>query len=240
MQKIKCQYLCVPVSQKEEALKRERLFVILVFVSTVNIWLTMPLNKVYAGPHEKFTSVVSPTTNQVCNITSYTFTITKVNSGAQTLSQVDIAIPSGYNVISYGTPNVANNGTNGTIFTSATQQETSTRQLHNEGTKGEAILWFNALKARKMYGYQFNRQYLISNYIVDFICRKLNLIIEMDSSSHRWMQEEDRKTQDDLESLGYLVLRFSEAGEEHQIDDVVGETSYAVKSLEKNIKLPPT
>lgn len=240
MQKIKCQYLCVPVSQKEEALKRERLFVILVFVSTVNIWLTMPLNKVYAGPQEKFTSVVNPTTNQVCNITSYTFTITKVNSGAQTLSQVDIAIPSGYNVISYGTPNVANNGTNGTIFTSATQQETSTRQLQNEGTKGEAILWFNALKARKMYGYQFNRQYLISNYIFDFICRKLNLIIEMDSSSHRWMQEEDRKTQDDLESLGYLVLRFSEAGEEHQIDDVVGDTSYAVESLEKNIKLHPT
>ncbi len=62
----------------------------------------------------------------------------------------------------------------------------------------------------------------------------------MDSSSHRWKQEEDRKTQDDLESLGYLVLRFSEAEEEHQIDDVVGETSYAVESLEKNIKLPPT
>ncbi|MCX6235962.1 MAG: hypothetical protein NTY07_00155 [Bacteroidia bacterium] len=30
------------------------------------------------------------------------------------------------------------------------------RKLRGEGTKGEAILWFYALKARKMYGYQFN------------------------------------------------------------------------------------
>ena len=56
------------------------------------------------------------------------------------------------------------------------------RQLRNEGTKGEAMLWFNALKARKMHGYQFSRQYPISNYIAHFICRKLNLIIEIDGS----------------------------------------------------------
>ena len=108
------------------------------------------------------------------------------------------------------------------------------RQLRNEGTKGEAMLWFYALKARKMYGYQFNRQYPIGNYIVDFICRKLNLIIEIDGSSHISKSESDRERQDYLEGMGYTIMRFSEAEVVHRLDDVVEKLSYAVESLESD------
>ncbi|MCX6236038.1 MAG: DUF559 domain-containing protein [Bacteroidia bacterium] len=108
------------------------------------------------------------------------------------------------------------------------------RRLRNEGTKGEAILWFYALKARKMYGYQFNRQFPVGNYIVDFICRKLNLIIEIDGSSHFSKSESDQERQDYLEGLGNIILRFSEAEVVHKLDDVVEKISYAVESLEKN------
>ena len=114
------------------------------------------------------------------------------------------------------------------------------RQLRNEGTKGEAILWYKALKARRMYGYQFNRQYPIGNYIVDFICRKLNLIIEIDGNSHLSKSAKDEQRQDELKRLGFLVLRFSEAEVVYRIDDVVGEISFAVESLEKNIIVPPS
>ena len=114
------------------------------------------------------------------------------------------------------------------------------RRLRNEGTKGEAILWLNALKARKMYGYQFNRQYPIGNYIVDFICRKLNLIVEIDGNSHFLKSAEDRKRQDYLEGLGYLILRFSEGEVIHRLDDVVGQISYAVESIETNTKGAPS
>ena len=114
------------------------------------------------------------------------------------------------------------------------------RRLRNEGTKGEAILWLNALKARKMYGYQFNRQYPIGNYIVDFICRKLNLIVEIDGNSHFLKSTEDRKRQDYLEGLGYLILRFSEGEVIHRLDDVVGQISYAVESIETNTKGAPS
>ena len=112
------------------------------------------------------------------------------------------------------------------------------RKLRGEGTKGETILWFYALKARKMYGYQFNRQFPVGNYIVDFICRKLNLIIEIDGNSHLSKSESDRERQDYLELLGYEVLRFSEAEVIHKLDDVVGKISYAVESIEINLKLP--
>jgi len=106
--------------------------------------------------------------------------------------------------------------------------------LRNEGTKGEAMLWFYALKAGKMYGYQFNRQFPIGNYIVDFISRKLNLIIEIDGNSHLSKSASDRERQDYLESLGYVILRFSEAEVVYRLDDVVEKISYAVESLENN------
>ena len=106
------------------------------------------------------------------------------------------------------------------------------RRLRIEGTKGEAKLWFLALKAKKMNGHQFNRQFPIGNYIVDFICRKLNLIIEIDGSSHFTRSESDQERQEYLEGLGFNILRFQEAQVIHRLDDVVGEIYFAVESLE--------
>ncbi len=87
-----------------------------------------------------------------------------------------------------------------------------------------------------MYGYQFNRQYPIGNYIVDFVCRKLNLIIEIDGSSHFSKSASDLIRQNYLEDLGYIVMRFSEEEVVHRLDDVVGRISYAVESQEEGNK----
>ncbi len=61
-----------------------------------------------------------------------------------------------------------------------------------------------------MNGYQFNRQFIIENYNVDFVCRRLNLIIEIDDSSHLTKGSEDYKRQLRLEELGFTVIRFQE------------------------------
>ena len=62
------------------------------------------------------------------------------------------------------------------------------RDLRNNSTLGEIILWSDVLRAKKMKGYQFNRQYPMKvnelNIIVDFISRKLKLIIEVDGLYH--------------------------------------------------------
>ena len=60
------------------------------------------------------------------------------------------------------------------------------RDLRNNSTTGEITLWSKVLRAKKMYGYQFNRQFVIEYYIVDFVCRKLKLIIEVDGYSHNF------------------------------------------------------
>jgi len=117
------------------------------------------------------------------------------------------------------------------------------RELRKDGTKGEALLWKKVLRARNMEGYQFNRQFPIGDYIVDFICRKLKLIIEVDGSSHISKGVEDRKRQDRLESDGYTVLRFTENEVVYRIDDVIKDIFLAIKSLEEsadkvNLKVP--
>jgi very-short-patch-repair endonuclease len=92
------------------------------------------------------------------------------------------------------------------------------------------------LKAKQHWPYQFNRQFIIGEYIVDFICRKLKLIIEIDGSSHFAKDEEDFIRQEFLESQGYTVLRFPESFVVYRIDDVVAEIDYAIKWLEQKIE----
>ena len=74
------------------------------------------------------------------------------------------------------------------------------RQLRKQGTKAETILWRDVLKGKQLWSYQFNRQFIIGNYIVDFVCRKLKLIIEIDGSSHFAKSEEDFVRQQYLEN----------------------------------------
>jgi len=54
--------------------------------------------------------------------------------------------------------------------------------LRKAGVLSEVMLW-NELKSRKLRGYQFSRQKPIEEYIVDFYCSKLSLVIEIDGSS---------------------------------------------------------
>ncbi|VAW23193.1 hypothetical protein MNBD_BACTEROID01-1866 [hydrothermal vent metagenome] len=104
------------------------------------------------------------------------------------------------------------------------------RKLRKEGTKGEAILWKHLLRAKQT-GWQFNRQFPIGNYIVDFICRKLKLIIEIDGSSHLTKGEEDFERQNYLGDLGYRVLRFSESEVIYRMDDVAADIQHAIHCL---------
>ena len=112
------------------------------------------------------------------------------------------------------------------------------RQLRKDGTKGEAILWKYALRAKKMNGYQFNRQFPIGEYIIDFICRKLRLIVEIDGSTHNYRGADDYKKQKSLEEWGFTILRFTEGEVIYRIDDVVGEIYDVIENLEKENKIP--
>ena len=110
------------------------------------------------------------------------------------------------------------------------------RELRKYGTKGEAVLWKKVLRAKNMEGHQFNRQFPIGEYIVDFICRRLALIIEIDGSSHFVKSSEDEKRQKSLENMGYQILRFPEQEVIYRIDDVIKDIYYAIKTQEEKLK----
>lgn len=85
------------------------------------------------------------------------------------------------------------------------------RQLRNNSTLSEVLLWLE-LKGKKMRGYDFHRQKPIDNYIVDFFCHELMLVIEIDGISHTWEEVavNDEIRQRKIESLGIQFLRFDD------------------------------
>ena len=48
------------------------------------------------------------------------------------------------------------------------------------------------------------------NYIADFLCKELKLIIEVDGISHDSKTYQDIKRDEDLQDIGFTVLRFTD------------------------------
>ncbi len=59
-------------------------------------------------------------------------------------------------------------------------------QLRKNMTKAEACLWKYGLKSGKLSHWKFNRQRPVLNYIADFMCKNLLIIIEVDGFTHEW------------------------------------------------------
>ena len=64
------------------------------------------------------------------------------------------------------------------------------------------------MKRRQLLGYQFMRQKPIDNFIVDFYCSKLQLVIEIDGISHAEKQKYDSERENKLKALGLELIRF--------------------------------
>ncbi|MBI4680921.1 MAG: endonuclease domain-containing protein [Nitrospirae bacterium] len=111
--------------------------------------------------------------------------------------------------------------------------KTRSRELRNNSTLSEVLLW-NELKARKMRGYQFMRQKPIENYIVDFYCSKLKLILEIDGEIHNYKFEADRLRQKKLESLGLSFLRFTDMEVKKDIYNVLRTIEGWTEEFEKH------
>lgn len=113
--------------------------------------------------------------------------------------------------------------------------------LRKHMTKSEACIWKYALKARKMKGYQFRRQRPVLNYIADFMCKELKLIIELDGITHQWEETsvKDEKKAKDLESAGFLVIRFSDNEVLNNMEGVIWRIEKVIEDLERSTPFIP-
>ena len=82
-----------------------------------------------------------------------------------------------------------------------------------------------------MMGYQFRRQRPVLEYIVDFMCMDLLLIIEVDGISHEeaGARERDQKRDQILEEVGFTILRFHSWQVLSKIEDVSETISTWIK-----------
>ena len=83
------------------------------------------------------------------------------------------------------------------------------KTLRKNLTPQEYKLW-QLIRAHRFYGFYFRRQYPIGDYIVDFICRSKQIIIEIDGGQHNCDNniEYDKTRTNYLSSKGYKVFRF--------------------------------
>ena len=112
------------------------------------------------------------------------------------------------------------------------------RHLRNNSTNAEIKLWMQ-LKGKQMQGYDFHRQKPIGNYIADFFCNKLRLVIEIDGSTHDFdeVQQKDRNKQDFLNKLGITVLRFTNKEVMTSVFQVVQTIEDYISEFEKENKI---
>ena len=109
-------------------------------------------------------------------------------------------------------------------------------------TFGEVLLW-NELKDDKLWGFDFDRQRCIDNFIVDFYCKVLMLAIEVDGRYHHNGESllKDNIRQATLENLGVKFLRFTEAEMKCDMENVLRTIRSKIVEIIKNdpaIKLP--
>jgi very-short-patch-repair endonuclease len=83
------------------------------------------------------------------------------------------------------------------------------RILRKSGNLAEVLFWL-AIKNKQLSGLDFDRQRIIGNYIVDFYCHKLALVIEIDGASHDCKDEYDHIRDVYLHSLELCVWHFSD------------------------------
>lgn len=105
------------------------------------------------------------------------------------------------------------------------------RNLRNNSTLSEILLW-KEIKGKAL-GYEFHRQVPIDNYIVDFYCHELSLVIEIDGSSHDYKYEYDKRRQGRLEKLGVIFIRFDDLEIKKDMFNVLLELQYKIEEIEK-------
>ncbi|MCE1164841.1 MAG: DUF559 domain-containing protein, partial [Bacteroidetes bacterium] len=83
------------------------------------------------------------------------------------------------------------------------------KELRKAGNISEVLLW-NKIKNKQFKGYDFDRQKIVGNYIVDFYCTNNQVVIEIDGSSHNDKVEYDAKRDAYLESLGLKIIHIKD------------------------------
>ena len=91
-------------------------------------------------------------------------------------------------------------------------------------TEAEKLLW--QYICAKQLTVKFNRQHIIGDYIVDFVCIEKKLVVEVDGGYHSEYEqiEKDEFRTERLNEMGFTVIRFSN-------EEVLGNTPSVINII---------
>jgi leucyl-tRNA synthetase len=104
------------------------------------------------------------------------------------------------------------------------------KEMRKQPTEAENVLWQN-IRANQL-GFKIRRQQVISNYIADFVYISKKIIIEVDGKIHDFQKEQDESRTQELNKLGYEVIRFSN---EEVLFDIEGVLTKIKSKLESKV-----
>ena len=82
------------------------------------------------------------------------------------------------------------------------------KELRKAGNLAEVLIW-QQIHKKAFKGYDFDRQKIIGNYIVDFFCLDCGVVIEIDGSSHNEKGNYDTERDAFIECLGLVIIHIS-------------------------------
>jgi very-short-patch-repair endonuclease len=97
------------------------------------------------------------------------------------------------------------------------------RALRQSSTDAESLLWFR-LRNRQLLDLKFRRQRPIGNYIADFVCMEIGLVVELDGGQHLEQLAYDAWREEAMKALGFQTLRFWD-------NDVLKETDAVMEKI---------
>ena len=96
-------------------------------------------------------------------------------------------------------------------------------------------------EAKQLKGYTFRRQRPVLQYIVDFLCKELMLIIELDGITHdnEISNTRDIKREEQLTRTGLKIVRFTDEEVLNNMAGVISKLEKIISDIETSTPLIP-
>jgi very-short-patch-repair endonuclease len=95
-------------------------------------------------------------------------------------------------------------------------------------TPAERRVW-ERLRANRLNGLRFRRQQVIDGFIADFYCHTVAVVVEIDGPVHEAREGYDGERDRIFSARGFLVLRFTNAEVEGDLDSVIERIAAACR-----------
>jgi very-short-patch-repair endonuclease len=107
------------------------------------------------------------------------------------------------------------------------------RLNRNKPTPWEWKLWQH-IKQRQIRGHRFRRQVSINNYVADFCCLSIKLVIELDGSGHLKpiQMKKDKDRDKEISELGFTIMRFWNNEIDDNLEGVLEQITNQCEKLE--------